>query len=104
MAIFIRYLLAIFLFISGVLCLVRFLLMGWEWLFLGLSLSGFLMAYWLLPKQRRQQRQTRRQQADSHWDFDILEILVELPIELMFKIILLPLRFLKHIVHVLDGI
>lgn len=94
----IRYLLAIGLFISGIACMARFFLMGFDWLFAVLSIICFLLAYWLLPKQRRQQH-------NRHLDgLDIIDILIELPIELMFNIIILPFRLLRGLVHLLDGI
>ena len=100
-----RYLLAVALFITGIICLFRFIFMGWEWLFLGISIACLLMAHWALPKQQKQQRRQRRQQrAHDYSGFDVFEILIEFPIELMFQLIILPLRFLRIIVHFLDGL
>ncbi|MBC9228641.1 hypothetical protein HI850_004740 [bacterium SPL81] len=82
-----RYLLTIILFIAGG-CLVQFLLENFNLLFLALSLVCFLFAYWVKPKRENHDR------GNDAWDwFDLIDI----SIEVVYRIITLPFRLLRRI-------
>ncbi|SIQ34314.1 hypothetical protein [Aquipseudomonas alcaligenes] len=82
-----RMLLAVLALLAGVAALVQGIVVGplWAWL-LGMTL-GFLLAYWLWPRQR---------QVDSAW-LDVLELLVELPVNALLGLVRLLGRFFRDI-------
>lgn len=83
-----RYLLTILLFIAGVFCVVQFLLENFNLMLLALSLVCFLFAYWVKPKREGLHRR------NDVWDwFDLIDI----SIEVVYRIITLPFRLLRRI-------
>lgn len=83
-----RYLLSIILFAAGVFCFVQFLLENFSLLFLALSLICFVLAYWVKPK-----RENRDGRSDAWNWFDLIDI----SIELIYRIITLPVRLIRRI-------
>lgn len=77
---------AVLLFLAAVAGVVHGLSGGPLWPCLGLAALGFVLAYWLWPSRRRGQRQ------DQHYWLDLLEILVELPVNLLFWLLRLLAR------------
>ncbi|MEN4981417.1 hypothetical protein [Acinetobacter modestus] len=83
-----RYLLTILLFITGVLCLIRFLVDGFNFVFLAVSLVCFLLAYWVKPKRENHDRKN-----DTLDWLDVIDITVEV----VYWIVTLPFRLLRGI-------
>lgn len=83
-----RYLLTIILFIAGVFCLVQFLLKDFNLIFLVISFVCFLFAYWVKPD-----RENHGRNNDAWYWFD----LIDLSVELVYRIITLPFRLLRRI-------
>ena len=69
---------AVLLFLAAVASVVHGLSGGPLWPCLGLAALCFGLAYWLWPSRRRGQRQ------EEHSWLDLLEILIELPVNLLF--------------------
>lgn len=84
-----RILLAVLAFLAGVAALVHGIAVGPLWAgLLGMALC-FLLAYWLWP---------RRRQLDYGW-LDVLEVLVELPV----NVVLWLLRLLGRVFRDVEG-
>lgn len=77
---------AVLLFLAALASVVHGLSSGPWWPCLGLAALGFALAYWLWPSRRRGQRQ------DEHYWLDLLEILVELPVNLLLWLLRLLAR------------
>ncbi|OJU81296.1 MAG: hypothetical protein BGN93_08310 [Acinetobacter sp. 39-4] len=83
-----RYLLTILLFVSGAFCLIRFLVDGFNFIFLVVSLVCFLLAYWVKPKRENHDRKN-----DTLDWLDVIDITVEV----VYWIVTLPFRLLRGI-------
>ncbi|MCH7312798.1 hypothetical protein [Acinetobacter sp. ANC 3882] len=83
-----RYLLSIILFVAGVFCVLQFLLQDFNLIFLALSFTCFLFAYWVKPD-----RENHGRSNDTWYWFDLIDISVEL----VYRIITLPFRLLRRI-------
>lgn len=94
--VFIRYLLAIVLFITGIFCVIRFFMDDWNWVFLLAFAACIILAYFIKPNASPRRR-GRRRNDDYSW----LDI-VDLPIELLFQIISWPFRLLGKLLKHLD--
>ncbi len=81
-----RYLLSILLFITGIFCLINFLVDDFNFIFLAISLVCFLLAYWVKPKREN------RRHRDNGWNW--LD-LIDFPVEIIYWIITLPFRLLR---------
>lgn len=89
-----RILLSIALFITAFLAFIGLFLNGFSWLYLAISVGGFLLAAWAWPSD-----QTPRQARNNYSVLDWLEVLIEFPADL----IVWPLRWLGSILrHGLD--
>lgn len=84
-----RILLAVLAFLAGIAALVHGIAVGPLWAGLLGMLLCFLLAYWLWP---------RRREIDSVW-LDVLELLVELPV----NVVLWLLRQLGRLFRDIDG-
>jgi Flp pilus assembly protein TadB len=82
-----RILLALLAFLAGIAALVHGIAVGPLWVGLLGMVLGFLLAYWLWP---------RRREVDSAW-FDVLELLVELPVNALLGLLRLLGRFFRDI-------
>ena len=83
-----RYLLTILLFITGMFCLINFLVDDFNFIFLAVSLLCFLFAYWVKPKRENHNRR------NDTWDWvDVIDITVEV----VYWIVTLPFRLLRGI-------
>lgn len=94
--VFIRYLLAIILFITGIFCVIRFFMDDWNLLFLVAFAACIILAYWIKPATSRQSRAGRRNNS-----YDWLD-LIDLPIEFLFQVISWPVRLLGKLLKHLD--
>lgn len=93
---FIRYLLAISLFIAGIFCLIRFFMADWSWVFLLAFVTCIILAYFIKPTASPRRRGRRRNEDYSWLD------LVDLPIDLLFQIISWPFRLIGKLLKHLD--
>lgn len=89
-----RELIALLLFICSTVLLIVLFNNTFDWIQLVIIFSGFLLAYFIWPSKRKNQR--KRENAL----LDILEIIVELPIELLFW----PFRVLWRVIRRSDNI
>ncbi|WP_151863399.1 hypothetical protein, partial [Acinetobacter sp. TUM15512] len=83
-----RYLITILLFAAGVFCLVQFLGGNFDLIFFALSIVCFLFAYWVKPK-----RENRERRNDAWYWFDLIDMFVEA----VYLVIILPFRLLRRI-------
>ena len=89
--IFIRYLFAIALFITGIFCLINFFIQDFNWLFLLATVVCFVLAYWVKPTTRHR-HESRRHQDQYDWlDW------IDWPIDFLFQVISLPFRLIFRI-------
>lgn len=98
--VFIRYLLAISLFIAGIFCVIRFFMDDWNWIFLLAFAVCIILAYWIKPATSRRQR-TQRRNSNTKRNHDWLD-LIDLPIEFLFQVISWPFRLLGKLLKHLD--
>ncbi len=98
--VFIRYLLAIILFITGIFCVIRFFSDNWNWIFLLAFAACIILAYWIKPAASRQSRAGRRN-SNTNSNYSWLD-LIDLPIEFLFQIISWPFRLLGKLLKHLD--
>lgn len=82
-----RMLLAVLALLAGIAALVQGIVVGPLWAWLLVMALGFLLAYWLWP---------RRREVESGW-FDVLELLVELPVNALLGLLRLLGRFFRDI-------
>lgn len=82
-----RMLLAVLALLAGIAALVQGIVVGPLWAWLLVMALGFLLAYWLWPRHR---------EVESGW-FDVLELLVELPVNALLGLLLLLGRFFRDI-------
>ncbi|TEU29295.1 hypothetical protein [Alkanindiges illinoisensis] len=98
--VFIRYLLAIILFITGIFCVIRFFSDDWNWIFLLAFAVCIILAYWIKPATSRRQR-TQRRNSNTKRNHDWLD-LIDLPLEFLFQVISWPFRLLGKLLKHLD--
>ncbi|MEE4376921.1 MAG: hypothetical protein V2J55_05330 [Candidatus Competibacteraceae bacterium] len=72
-----RELVAIIVFIAALYLLYGIISTGFSWVHVAGAVVCFTVAYFVWPSKRRGQRQT------DHWLLDVIEIVVEFPIELI---------------------
>lgn len=89
--IFIRYLFAIALFITGFFCLLRFFADGFNWPFLLATLVCIVLAYWIKPSTNTRHQQRRNQNSYDWLDW------IDWPIDFLFQVISLPFRLIFRI-------
>ena len=84
-----RILLSIALFITALLAFIGLFLNGFSWLYVGIAISGFLLAAWVWPSDPASRRRSKR-------GLEIVELidLIGSLIELVASLILLPLRLI----------
>ncbi len=89
-----RAIIATVIFSLGIFFLVKLFITPFEWMNLIIALVCFAIAYFIWPSKRQGQRQ------EDNWSLDIMEILIELPIEIIFWMF----RMLGHLFRKGDGI
>lgn len=82
-----RMLLAVLALLAGIAALVQGVVVGPLSAWLLVMTLGFLLAYWLWPRHR---------EVESAW-FDVLELLVELPVNALLGLLRLLGRFFRDI-------
>lgn len=86
-----RILLSIALFTLAFLAMYDVLFKGFNQLYFGIAIGSFLLAVWIWPIRRQSSRPERNTSSGLEW------------FELLFELILWPLRFLGHIIkHLFD--
>ena len=70
-----REILSVLFFIAGIALLVQISGIGLQWWFLAGGLACFVTAYIVWPSKKRGTRET------GHWLLDIVEVIIELPVE-----------------------
>ncbi|GAA5315157.1 MAG: hypothetical protein AseanaTS_03610 [Candidatus Pelagadaptatus aseana] len=81
------------LFMIALLLLFEIFTAGFSWVFAGGSVVFFVLAYLVWPSKKKGQRN------DDHWYLDVLEVVIELPIELVLRLF----RFLARVAKDKDG-
>ncbi len=90
----IRAISATIFFFAGIFCVVKIFTTPFEWMMLIIALACFVLAYFIWPSKRQRQRQ------DDSWPLDAMEILIELPV----NIIVWAFRMISHLFRKGDGI
>lgn len=90
----IRAIAATIFFFVGIVCTVKLFTTPFEWTMLIIALVCFVLAYLIWPSKRQGQRQ------EDSWPLDAMEILIELPAEIIFWVF----RMLGHLFRKDDGI
>ncbi len=89
----VREFFSVILFAAGVFLLLQILTDGFSWVYVSGSAVCFVLAYLIWPSKKRGQRQ------ESNWFLDILEFVIELPIEIIVN----SFRLLARLVKSKDG-
>jgi len=71
-----RELIAIITFLAGILLLIKLCLHPFVWVTLIVAIICFVFAYLMWPSKKKGQRE------EDNWFLDIMEIMIELPLEL----------------------
>lgn len=101
--IFIRYVLSISVFVTGIFCVIAFFSHNWNWFFLLGFIACSVLAYWIKPVASRRQRIQRRHSNNSHTrSNDNWMDVIDLPIEFLFQVISWPFRLLGKLLKHLD--
>lgn len=87
-----REILAVFIFLAGIILCITLFIEPFQWLILVFAISCFLLANFIWPSKNKGQRQ------DDNSFLDILEIFIELPTD----IIVWLFRLLRGIFHKAD--
>lgn len=84
-----RVLLSIALFVTAALAFIGLFLNGFNWLYVAISVGGFLLAAWVWPSDANSRRRSKQ-------GLEIVELidLIGSLIELVASLILLPLRLI----------
>ncbi len=81
-------------FVVGIVSTVTLFKAPFEWMTLVVALACFVLAYLVWPSKSKGQRQ------DDYWPLDTMEILIELPADIIFW----AFRMLGHLFRKGDGI
>ena len=84
-----RAFLSIVFFCLGLYLIIDFFRSDYDWLLLLFAIIAFWVAYWTWPSRRRGKRE------DEHFWLDLIEIVIELPIEILLWIFRLSTRPFK---------
>lgn len=90
----IRAITATIFFFVGIFCVVKLFTAPFEWMMLIIALVCFVLAYLIWPSKRQGQRH------EDNWPLDVMEILIELPAEIIFWVF----RMIGHLFRKGDGI
>jgi hypothetical protein len=77
------------IFIAGLLLALNFFRSEFDWILLCGSLGCFTEAYFIWPSKKRGQRD------EGHWLLDTLELVIELPVEMVLWLFRLLVRIFK---------
>ncbi|MCP5206976.1 MAG: hypothetical protein H7A01_07225 [Hahellaceae bacterium] len=88
-----RECLSTLIFIVGIFATVSLISESFSWGLLLGAMFCFVIAYLMWPSKKRGQRET------EHWFLDIAEFVIELPVEIMLRI----LRFIGQLFKSKDG-
>lgn len=94
----VRIMVALSLWIVAIMAILSCLLNGLTWSYLLGAMAAWLLAFWIWPRQRQQQRRAKRNPQHQDWSgaFDALD--------LIFALIEWPLRLLFWMVRHLDDV
>lgn len=90
----IRAITATIIFLLGIFFLVKLFIAPFEWMNVIIALICFALAYFIWPSKKQGQRD------EDNGFLDVMEILIELPVEIIFWIF----RMLGHLFRKGDGI
>lgn len=85
-----RGIIALGLFIAGIFFTIKFFVSGYDGFIAALAILMFISAYIIWPSKKRGGRD------DGYWWADALEILIELPFDIMIWLFRLIIRLFKH--------
>jgi hypothetical protein len=90
----IRAITATIIFLLGIFFLVKLFTAPFSWINLIIALICFALAYFIWPSKKQGQRH------EDNWVLDVMEILIELPVEIIFWVF----RMIGHLFRKSDGI